>query len=631
MMKILFIGALSVTSFYYAQNYPVAAIPENLKKNAGAVVRNENTTVEINKIDDIVYKKSSVITVLSKDAINYSLPRISYEKGDNVSNVKVVIYDEKGAKVKSYSKSDFTDIAANPQGTFYSNSRMLVLPFTSSSFPYTVEFSYELGNENTVFIPDFIPFYDYNISLEESNFRIINKSGINLRSKIYESPFNYTSVNVKSDGENKSYSYKNIPAIDNGNAVPSPQRIMPKVSFSLDKFNLEGRQGTIASWKDFGMWYYQNLLTPVSISTPQIKAEVASLHLSGTTEEKVKKIYQYMQNKTRYIFVALGIGGWQPMMPDEVQKKGYGDCKGLTNYMRTLLDEAGIPSYYAIINSTPSPVDFDKDFPKMAGNHVILMVPTEKGNIWLENTSQQIAFNHLGYSTTDRNVLMVKPDGIDIMQTPISSAEENKEKQTLYIKLNPDKTITGKGNFSYKGMQYDVNMMYLMLQEKEKIDVMKKVFSTLNFENLEMKDFNNDKNLAAIDFNLDFKASNYSKPVGNSFIFRAVPLYKDGIYYEDSARDLPFENRFSYQDEYEITYELPQNYYIEEMPQNGNVTSEFGSYKVSFEKQENKLVVKRSIQINKGIYPKEKYNDYVSFRRKILNADNSKILMSLKS
>lgn len=631
MMKILFIGALSVTSFYYAQNYPVAAIPENLKKNAGAVVRNENTTVEINKIDDIVYKKSSVITVLSKDAINYSLPRISYEKGDNVSNVKVVIYDEKGAKVKSYSKSDFTDIAANPQGTFYSNSRMLVLPFTSSSFPYTVEFSYELGNENTVFIPDFIPFYDYNISLEESNFRIINKSGINLRSKIYESPFNYTSVNVKSDGENKSYSYKNIPAIDNGNAVPSPQRIMPKVSFSLDKFNLEGRQGTIASWKDFGMWYYQNLLTPVSVSTPQIKAEVASLHLSGTTEEKVKKIYQYMQNKTRYIFVALGIGGWQPMMPDEVQKKGYGDCKGLTNYMKTLLDEAGIPSYYAIINSNPSPVNFDKDFPKMAGNHVILMVPTEKGNIWLENTSQQIAFNHLGYSTTDRNVLMVKPDGIDIMQTPISSAEENKEKQTLYIKLNPDKTITGKGNFSYKGMQYDVNMMYLMLQEKEKIDVMKKVFSTLNFENLEMKDFNNDKNLAAIDFNLDFKASNYSKPVGNSFIFRAVPLYKDGIYYEDSARDLPFENRFSYQDEYEITYELPQNYYIEEMPQNGNVTSEFGSYKVSFEKQENKLVVKRSIQINKGIYPKEKYNDYVSFRRKILNADNSKILMSLKS
>jgi hypothetical protein len=630
-MKILCIGALSIASLYYSQSYPISAIPENLKKNASVVIRKESTAVDINKIDDIVYKKSSVITILNKDAISYSIPRISYEKGDDVSNVKVIVYDESGKKIKSYSKSDFTDIAANPQGTFYSDSRMLILPFTASSFPYTVEFSYELSDENTVFIPDFVPFYEYNVALEESNYIITNKSGINLRSKIYESPFNYTSVDVKSDGENKVYAYKNVSAIDNEQLVPSPQKVLPKVSFSLDKFNLEGKQGSIASWKDFGVWYYQNLLTPVSVSTPQIKAEIASLNLSGTTEEKVKKIYQYMQNKTRYIFVALGIGGWQPMLPDEVQRKGYGDCKGLTNYMKTLLNEAGIKSYYSIINSNSSPISFDKDFPKMSGNHVILTVPTEKGNIWLENTSQQIAFNHLSFNTTDRNVLTVKPDGIDIVQTPSSLAEENKEKQTLYIQLNQDKSITGKGKFSYKGAQYDFNLMYLLLPEKDKTDVMKKVYSTLDFENIEMKDFNNDKNLAIINFDLNFKALNYSKPVGNSYIFRAIPIYKESAYSEGSTRELPFESRFSYQDESEIVYELPQNYYLEEVPQNGNIDSEFGSYKVTFEKQENKLLVKRSIKINKGIYPKERYNDYISFRKKILNADNSKILISKKS
>lgn len=55
------------------------------------------------------------------------------------------------------------------------------------------------------------------------------------------------------------------------------------------------------------------------------------------------------------------------MMPDEVQKKGYGDCKGLTNYMKTLLDEAGIKSYYVIINSNSSPISFDIDFQKWEG------------------------------------------------------------------------------------------------------------------------------------------------------------------------------------------------------------------------------------------------------------------------
>ena len=394
----------------------------------------------------------------------------------------MTIFDDKGAKMKSFSKSDFSDMAANSQGTFYSDNRVMALPYTPTSFPYTVEFSYEQKDQNTVFIPDFTPFDSYNISLQKSSFKIINKSGINLRSKTYDSPFQYAAVQIQDNGNEKLYTYQNIPAIDNAELVPNPQKILPKVSFSLDQFNLVGKKGNITSWKDFGLWYHNNLLTPVSVSTPQIKSEIAALHLSGSTEEKVKKIYQYMQSKTRYIFVALGIGGWQPMMPDEVQKKGYGDCKGLSNYMKTLLDEAGIPSYYAIINSNSSPISFDVDFPKMAGNHVILVIPTEKGNIWLENTSQDIAFNHLSYSTTDRNVLAVKSTGIDIMETPSYTSQQSKEKQVLTVQINPDKTITGKGKFSYTGNQYDFNLFYVSLSQKEKNDAVKSKFSHLNFE-----------------------------------------------------------------------------------------------------------------------------------------------------
>lgn len=76
MMKFLCIGAFSLASFYYSQSYPVSEIAENLKKNASAVIRNESTVVEINKIDEIVYKNLSVITILNKDAISYSIPKI---------------------------------------------------------------------------------------------------------------------------------------------------------------------------------------------------------------------------------------------------------------------------------------------------------------------------------------------------------------------------------------------------------------------------------------------------------------------------------------------------------------------------------------------------------------------------
>ncbi|MCW3168342.1 DUF3857 domain-containing protein [Chryseobacterium sp. 09-1422] len=631
MMKFLCLGAFTLASVYYAQSYPVSEISENLKKNASVVIRNESTVVEINKIDEIVYRNLSVVTILNKDAVSYSIPKIFYEKGDVISNVKVTVYDDKGAKIKTYSKNDFSDVSANSQGTFYSESRAMVLPYTPTSFPYTVEFSYDQKDENTVFIPDFVPFNSYNISLQKSSFKIVNRSGINLRSKTYESPFKYANVEIQDGGNEKTYTYQNIPAIENAELVPNPQKILPKVSFSLDQFNLVGKKGNITSWKDFGLWYHNNLLTPVSVSTPQIKSEIAALNLTGSTEDKVKKIYQYMQSKTRYIFVALGIGGWQPMMPDEVQKKGYGDCKGLSNYMKTLLDEAGIPSYYAIINSNSSPVSFDVDFPKMGGNHAILVIPTEKGNIWLENTSQDIAYNHLSYNTTDRNVLAVKSTGIDIMETPSYTSQQSKEKQLLTIQINPDKTISGKGKFSYTGNQYDFNLMYVSLSQKDKNEAMKSKFSSLNFENVEMNNFVNNKDLASIDFDLNFKASNYSKMMGDSFIFRAVPMYSSGFYHTDENRQLPFENRFSYEDDYEIVYQIPVNYVVEEIPQNGILTSDFGTYILSFEKKEDKIIVKRNVNIKKGIYSKEKYNDYINFRKKIMNADNSKILISKKS
>lgn len=63
----------------------------------------------------------------------------------------------------------------------------------------------------------------------------------------------------------------------------------------------------------------------------------------------------------------------------------------------------------------------------MGGNHAILMIPTEKDNIWLENTSQKMAFNHLSYSTTARNVLAVDENGIKIIKTPVYDASKNKK------------------------------------------------------------------------------------------------------------------------------------------------------------------------------------------------------------
>lgn len=628
MMKIFCIGALSIASLHFAQNYPASAIPEPLKKNANLVIRKDLTILQINSVDEIRYQYQKVRTVMNKDGKDQATPVIAYQKGDQISDVKVTIYDEAGKKIKSYSKSDFGDFANTPDGIFYSDDRFMSLPYTPTQYPYTIEFSYQLKDQNTVFIPDFVPFSTTNTSVESKELRIINNSGIELKTKTYPSRYNYAAVAESGSSTDKVYSFKDVPAVDGTFLMPQPDKILPKVSFALTRFNLMGKQGSISSWKDFGTWYYNSILQPVSTITPAVKAEVAALHLQGTTEEKVKKLYQYMQSKTRYIAVALGIGGWQPMQPEEVSKKGYGDCKGLTNYMKVLLDEAGIPSNYCVINSGDSQLTFDPEFPKMGGNHVILMVPTEKGSIWLENTSQMMAFNHLSTSTTDRNVLSIGKNGIELISTPVYSPEQNNEKQVLKIRINEDNSITGEGQFSYTGNQYDYNVAFTGLSPKERNEAIRDRLSVLSFDKIEMKNVINDRDNAVARYELDFKAGNYSKTAGNSMLFRAVPIFTNVIYKNDEARELPFELQQSFQDDYEITFTVPAQYKLDEIPENVSFNSEFGSYQLNFVRNGTELKVNRSIRINKGIYPKEKYNEYINFRKKTLKNDNSKILIS---
>ena len=85
----------------------------------------------------------------------------------------------------------------------------------------------------------------------------------------------------------------------------------------------------------------------------------------------------------------------------------------------------------------------------MDGNHVILCVPTENGNIWLENTSQNIAFNHLSYRTMDRNVIMVKDNVAEITDTPKSTSENNREVLRIKANISADNTLDVSSNFYF--------------------------------------------------------------------------------------------------------------------------------------------------------------------------------------
>src|SRR5690606_29128387 len=134
-----------------------------------------------------------------------------------------------------------------------------------------------------------------------------------------------------------------------------------------------------------------------------------------------------MQSHTRYVGNQYGLSGWQTFRASEVCAKGYGDCKGLTNYLKALLEVAGIHSYTVLIDAGDRHYRKpDPEFPTNTFNHVILCVPDKTDTIWVECTDPYLPAGYLGSFTQDRRGLLCTATGGSLVRTPAYGKAESK-------------------------------------------------------------------------------------------------------------------------------------------------------------------------------------------------------------
>ena len=82
------------------------------------------------------------------------------------------------------------------------------------------------------------------------------------------------------------------------------------------------------------------------------ETKVKIKNLVGNEKDPIKKakiVYKYVQEKSRYVSIQVGIGGWKPMLANDVDRLGYGDCKALIKLYKSFLNAVDVPSYYTII------------------------------------------------------------------------------------------------------------------------------------------------------------------------------------------------------------------------------------------------------------------------------------------
>ena len=626
-----FFVLFSVFCFSQKREYASLLIPSSLKENANAVVRDNSIEITIGGVDRMLVKKREVVTVLNKLGKVDARIVEGYDNDTKITNLSAIIYDAFGNQIKKYKERDFIDVSAVSGGTLYSDSRVKYVDYTPISYPYTLVFESEYKTSTTGFIPSWFPINGYHISVEKSKFLLKNPKGIKWRRK--ETNFEGFDIDKISSDTETSYLAKNEKALKYEENSTSYRDMLPKATVALNRFSLKGILGNYSNWKEFGFWMNSKLLNGRNSLEESTKIKIKNL-VKGVENpiERAKIVYQFMQNKTRYISVQVGIGGWEPIAANQVDKMGYGDCKGLTNYTKSLMDVAGVESYYTIVYADEKR-DIDKEFSSIQGNHIILNIPNKGNDVWLECTSQTMPFGFLGDFTDDRDVLVVMPEGGVIKRTTRYKDIENFQKTDATVQLKKDGSLTATLKRVSKGLQYDDKQGLISLTEEDLIKRYKSNVWSYN-NNLEVNSvaIENDKDKVVFTEDLSVSIKNYAAINQGEYLFRVNIFNKIGyVPKRYRTRKLPLKISQGYKDIDDLIIKIPDGYSLNNLPETKELSTEFGTYKITFTKVDDATFkYQKSMVIKEGVYPKEEYKLYRSFRRSIAKYENLRIAITKK-
>ncbi|MCU4166594.1 DUF3857 domain-containing protein [Carboxylicivirga caseinilyticus] len=627
---ILFWVGVTITEAKDKTKYPVSEIPAELLVNADAVIRNSTYTYEYQSINKAEERVSTAITILKESALSRSVLSEYYDSFTKISDIEMTVYDENGNKVKKLSQEDIFDRSAISGFSLYEDSRMKIADPKYSTYPFTVEYSYSKRYNSTYHFPYWYVVDGFNISVQHSEFKVVTPINYNLRYLENNMPVNVEKTNVESSNV---YTWK----IDNYKAFkfeplsPPEDLWAPHVITSPEKFSIDNYEGDLSTWSSFG--YFRTKLNDGKDNIPEetITKVKELLTDSMSIYEMVSTVHKYAQNKNRYISIQDGIGGIQPFDAETVDRLSYGDCKALTNYTMSLLKALNIDCFYTLVNAgTYSPITPDFSMPYF--NHAFLCVPTPKDTIWVECTNAHSPCGFIGDFTDDRYVLILDYKDSKLLRTPSYQADENQQKLLGEIKIDTSGDASANVSFIYNGAQYPDQFALTLLDEKDRKKAITQTISAPNFE-LESYDIEVNYNRSPeLEKNLNLYLYNFTTKMGDKLLFKLntlnsqtfVPPYARG-------RKTPLFIARNYSEKDSIKYILNEDVIIEAVPDPVEIESIFGLYNSKTEIKDNTVVYNRYFVINKGTYPKEKYNEFREFLEKVAKADASSAIIKPKS
>jgi hypothetical protein len=166
---------LASGKFAISQNVPgydVSGIPDSVRKNAYAVIRNKTVHCRILNEKQFKISEKQVITILNKAGESKAALVIFYDKFRHIDVLKGNIYHGSGKLLRKITAGNMADAAAVSEYSLYDDNRIKYFQPLISEYPYTVEYEYEITFESLYYLSQWEAFPGYNIGAEYFEFSL---------------------------------------------------------------------------------------------------------------------------------------------------------------------------------------------------------------------------------------------------------------------------------------------------------------------------------------------------------------------------------------------------------------------------------------------------------------------------
>ena len=611
----LLILALSFTAPAHGQNMAQKAIVEE-----------SSTEVVCITPKHALQHFREVTTILNEHGASQASFVCSCSKHDVLTRFKGQVADSSGRVIRKFKESDLEKSEYSPYLAI--DEYKMYLDYTPPAYPVTITYEWTVeSSDNLVEFPRFCPQTDYDISVKKATYSLKAPKDMAIR---------HTMQNIKNqvsvDESNKSTQVVTLqvedlpPLKQEPYSRPLSERL-PMAWFAPTDIDYYGAKGSLRDWTDYGKWVHSLLQGRDLLTDTECKELHQLTDGLKTDREKVEAIYQRLGKNTRYVAILLGIGGLQPAPAASVSKSGYGDCKGLANYMRAMLKEVGIQSNYTTISTTNRRLF--KDFASVGQmNHVILQVPLQHDTLWLECTNPQLPMGYVHKNIAGHDAIEIGEAGGRLVRLPACADSANLMHSTISINLSGQGLADLKLSQVVLNRQYESYIPLLNMVERER---QKAIQQIMKVPQAEIRQIGVREDGAKITLEAEVTSQNYASKTGRRLFVPICPVHRGyAVPSASSERMEDIWREMGFVDLDDITIVIPEGYEIEAGPKNVQVEQPFASFSSTWQVEGGEIHVKNRLMMKSGAFSKSLFPKYADFFRTINSAYEQKVVLISK-